>query len=370
MQSNEKLYVRTAEGTNTLCRTTASGEITQMWTVVKLRGDRGEYYPRKVKDMDTDQYVFRKVITAQGYARLNNWIGLTFASPPELQVGEKFVGNPYFEREGASVKRVVVRRIGVARNAAGSLSATDLTLTYDLDDYLIGELWERWQPFKITDRPKPWGRIIGDPARASVKESEKVIACPGGIYLLVDLASVEVIKLWSQHLQRQKFAERNAVSICERNILKRYVGASYCSDDGSIGISHWSQPDRSIKQIETIARGIQEGKLVSDVDGSKIAIESVSESLDAKEAEEALAGEGEDAPYIEPSDDEEPAKETPAKIKEDIRKKWRGATQEQRDKALRIAGFNQATEASKCNDTERLNKFRLALSVQVDGLAS
>ena len=333
-----------------MCKQTEDGEITQMHTKVQLRGDRGEFYPRSMKDFEKDMWVKRKVITAQGYARLNTWIGVTFSSPPNINIGESSVGNPYIERMGASVQRVTVRRVGIARNAAGSLSAIDLTVTYDLDDYLIGEVWAKWQPQRKQNACAAWGRVLGDPTNANVQENEKMIECPGGIYLVVDLSKKEVLELWSAHLQRQKFAERNAVSICERNILKRFVGASYCEDNGCIDIVHWSQPDRNIQQMEQIAGRIQRGEV--KVDGMDVQAESYTETVDSEEVAAALYGEGEDAPEFSNAEEEEPIGDVVA----EMRKAWSGAPQDKRSKALAAVGLKSPAELKGCQNRETMRK--------------
>lgn len=319
-----------------------------MHTRVVLRSDRNEYYPRGMRDPEEKRYVTRKVITAQGYARINTFMGVTFSSPSTIQIGDKVMGNPYTERDGASVQRVTVRRVGIARSAAGSLSAIDLTVTYDLDDYFIGEVWSKWQPGRNDSKPSSWGKVFGSPDAAKPESHEKLIPCPGGIYLLVNLHSKEVIELWSAHLQRQKFAERNAVSICERNIMKRFVGVSYAADDGTVNVVHWSQPDRNLRQFDEISERIQRGE--ARIEGLDVQVQKFSESVDAEEARAALHGEGEDAPEVE---DYEP-KISIGILMDEVRSSWTQANEQRRMEVLSRLGLKSPGEIRNIQDIGKL----------------
>lgn len=327
-----------------------------MHTKVTLRADRNEFYIRSAKDPEGG-WVKRKVITAQGYARLNNWLGVTFASPPTQQIGERVVGNPYLERDGSSVLRVTVRRIGIGRTAAGSLTAVDLTVTYDLDDYLIGEIWSAWQPTRRNPKAKSWGKLFGGLKGVSSEASQKVIECPGGVFLVVDLNDSEVLSLWSAHLQRQKFAERNAVSICERNILKRFVGAAYANDDCTVDVVHWSQPDRNVKQWDEIARRVQAGE--ARIEGMDVQVQQSAEIVSSEDAVEALHGEGEESPeFAEAEEDGELSLEETISV---ARHLWGDANKQQRDAALKAAGFNAAKDVMSCGDKAKVTSLVEAL---------
>lgn len=243
----------------------------------------------------------RKAITAMGFQKLNTWLGFSFSSPPTLWSGSEEVGNPHIERTGNTANRVSVRRVGVGRNAAGVLMAVDLTLTYDLDDYAASELYDAWRPGYNEKKPAPWGRIVGDPEGVEVQPHEKIVSCPGGVYLIVDLTAQKPMQLWSQLMQRQKFAERMAVSICERNILKKVLGTAYASEDATVSVVHWSSPDRSRANMQRIFDKIHQGEV--QIEGEDVQVEAMSEVVDHEEAKAVLAGEGEDAPDHHEEDD-------------------------------------------------------------------
>jgi len=272
-----------------------------MKSAVLLRAERQEYYPQRFRD-ENGNYVARKTITAQGFQRLNNWIGVSFSSPDTLQVGDKIVGNPHIEKTGMTTNRVTTRRIGVGRNSAGVLMAVDITVTYDLDDYAASEIFSAWTPGFKDKQPQPWGRIVSDPTMDKLKPTEKVVACPGGIYLVVDLTNPKVIGLYKQMMERQKFADRNALSICDRNILKKFVGTAFADSEGYVNVVHWSQPDRTRDQMKRIFEKIQKGEV--NIDGEDVQAEKVVEAVDYEEAVAVLAGEGEDAPVDSQEDDQ------------------------------------------------------------------
>lgn len=328
-----------------------------MHTKVVLRADRNEYYIRSAKDPEGN-WVKRKVITAQGFARLNNWMSVTMISPPTQQIGTQVVGNPYLERDGKSVLRVTARRIGIARTAAGSLTATDLTVTYDLDDYLIGEVWSSWQPSRRSPKPKKWGRVAGDKESASPEATEKLIECPGGVYLVVDLTDSEVLSLWSAHLQRQKFAERNAISICERNILKRYIGTAYANEDGSVNLVHWSQPDRTLKQYEHVAERVARGE--AKIEGMEVTIEKDAESISHEEATEALHGDDEagHAADVEGAD-------TVEEMRSVARNLWREVEPEKRLEILEAMDFETPKAILDCQDRGKMAELVALLEAEL-----
>jgi len=360
MMDTPKITVVTGEDDGgkvlTLCRLTSDGTIQQMRTRLVLRSDRGEYYPMKARD-ESGNDVYRKVITAQAFSRINNLLGVVFSSPPTIQIGKDVFGNPHFSRDGASVQRVTVRRVGFGRNITGNLVFSDLTLTLDLDDYLATEVWDAWKPWRAADKPKPWGRVSGTKF-PDLKPTEKEIACPGGIYLAVNLLDQKVISLWSQHMQRQKFAERNAVSICERNILKRFLGQSYAGPDGSVVVTHWSQPDRNRHTMESIIERIQRGEVT--IEGESVKKEESSEVVDIHEAKAALSGEGEDAP--EPEDGDDPVAGIEADVRKQLNDLWKKASKDKRAAALSENGFKSAAEVAKCSDDMTIGKVVKSLA--------
>ena len=271
-----------------------------MLTRVRLRSESGEYYPQRFRN-ENNEYVARKTITALGFQRLNSWMGVSFSSPDTLQIGSETVGNPHIERTGKTINRVTTRRIGVGRNAAGVLMAMDLTVTYDLDDYAGSEFFDAWKPGYKDKAPQHWGRIAGDPKAQKIEGHERIVELPGEIYLIVDLNNGKVQGLYSQLMQRQKFAERNAVSICERNILKKFCGTAFADDEGFVNLVHWSQPDRTRDQMKRIFDRVQRGEL--KVDGEEFQLDKGVESIEYEEAGAVLAGEGEDAPTIPVEED-------------------------------------------------------------------
>lgn len=275
--------------------------MTQMFSKVMLRSEKGEYYPQRFRNEDGN-YVARKTITALGFQKLNNWMGVSFSSPDTLQIGSETVGNPHIERTGKTINRVATRRIGIGRNAAGVLMAMDLTVTYDLDDYAGSEIFDAWKPGYNQKQPQPWGRIVGDPKSQKIEGHERIVELPGEIYLIVDLTNGKVQGLYSQLMQRQKFAERNAVSICERNILKKFVGTAFADDEGYVNLVHWSQPDRTRDQMKRIFDKVQKGEV--KIEGEDVQLERGMELVEYEEAGAILAGEGEDAPVSDQSDDE------------------------------------------------------------------
>ena len=272
-----------------MIKATPDGVIQKVMTKVPLRADRDETWEMDTWDAKMRTRGKKTAITAPGYHRLNQFANVSLITPDTL-VNERgdVVSNPYFERAGLDLRAVVIRKIGVGRAVAtGQPMRVDYTLRYDLHMYFMQDVWAKWSPRKADAAVKSWGqalRIVPDEIQ---KDPTKLILDgPAGLFLIVDLTNKEVLGLFHEHLSRQKFAERNAQTICERNIIKRFVASVVPDPDGKVAIVSWTKGGLD---LHTVTEKAKAG--ADDVGEGEAETATVAETVSDPEAiDEALQG--------------------------------------------------------------------------------
>lgn len=295
-----------------IVKVSPNGAIRNALTQVRLTKENGEVWSLRQYDYATRQYVEKKSITAAGYHKLNVFMGVTFYQPEKIVAEDgTFTSNPHFHRNASGeIIYVKVRCIGLGRNAIGNLVAQDLTLNYNLSTYFAQDIFSRWTG-KKDEATKDWGKLV-PAALAKPTPDELPIPIAGGAVLLVKLSHRDVFLAIGEHLNRQKFAERNAITICQRNILKRFVGAQVLSDSGVVPVVGWVQPDRDFVEVGKKIAEANDGRII--VDDQPIEVERVQESVETKEdADEALGGEydEESPPFIDGEVEDDSAASAP-----------------------------------------------------------
>lgn len=262
----EKLAIvtdKTPQGvpTTTLVKITRDGAIENALTKVQLKPE--EYYSQKIQDGDK-KYQTKKAINANGYNRINRWLGVTFLCPDTIlsDTGVK-LPNPYVEREKGEVIRVRVRRVGVGRSVTGDLQIIDLICVYDVNLYFCSDVYNR---FKFSEGK--WGKL----SAREPKESEAfVLKLPvGDMHLAMDLNDPTVQGLVREYIDRQKFAERNAITICQRNILNQFLGTRYADHDGCVTFTHWPKSSLTPEDLEFVRMQLNEGRQVVTLGGQVV----------------------------------------------------------------------------------------------------
>ncbi len=310
------------QGVKSMVKRTPSGFVHSTMARVPLSVQRDEIYLMNRYNPSTREYETKNVITAAGYHKLNQFAGVSFISPDTLTNDDgTIVGNPYSHASGDAtskkeVQYVRVRRVGIGRNAQGNWVAIDLTVTYDLTLYFAQDMWAAWQGKKSSPSSAKWGSLYSTenvPHEVRTNPQLRIIDCPGGVSLAVDLNARPVVALFQEHINRQKFAERNAVTICERNILKKFFATSRVGTDMTVPVISWPQVDLDLQQIDNITRAVSRGSAV--IDGEEVIVESAVIEADQDEAEAALAGEYDEDQASDSDDDDLPASVTGTKTK-------------------------------------------------------
>lgn len=222
---------------------------------VVLRADFGDIYVRVkgnkiLKPIKANMTLFERMghlykmrksddnlpITYEGYKYLNQVASINILSPQSVIVDGREQPNPHIERNDSNmVESVWIRKIGLGFSPAGILTAIDKTLFYNIYTYFIQSIQSKmkmveWKSGKPTEKKRyPNAAELGVKDEKPEKDGRWLFlatAPPLGIWInFEDPAIVECI---NEHTQRQKFADRIAQTILERNIYK---------DHPAIGIS-------------------------------------------------------------------------------------------------------------------------------------
>lgn len=177
------------------------------------------------------------LITSDGYTILNKVASISLATPRSVIVDGKEYPNPYVERNPRTklIESVNIRKIGIGFSPVGNVTVIDKTLSYNLYSYLI-------QSFQAKMKRQARGEEKGAQKKASVPcafvglETEKVsfegkwvwfeTLSPLGIW--VNYEDEAILDCFEENIQRQRFGERIATRIVERNIFKSHpaIGVS------------------------------------------------------------------------------------------------------------------------------------------------
>ena len=152
--------------------------------------------------------------------------------------------------------------------------------------------------------PSPdWGKILNE--RAADKYLDKhdtwaSVPIAPGICLVFDATHEVVRKLYREHAEREKFPDRFATTVCERNIFKKHFGFSTVPADGKVEIACWQQPEFDFEALQDriVTRN---GKII--VDGEEVMVE-VAEEVATEEDLDAVVNDENDSAAGLPQHDE------------------------------------------------------------------
>jgi len=275
---------------------TKDGAIRNILAKVPMSREQGDLYKAGSKQDANGRWVDNERMTAAGYLKCNNYMGVNFRFPDVIRDDDgRTVSNPhYYRHEDRSILAIRARCIGVGRNHLGNYVARDITLMFDLETYFAQDLWSKWQGRGKDSQTAEWGKIFASEQEARTSrafESMKVYRIPGGLWMAVNLGNREVIGLIGEHVNRQKFAERNVQTICIRNLLKFFLGGrTMANPDGTVPVVSWQQPDRDWQEIGAQFDQAEQGKVT--IDGQDVMVSAENETIgDKPEHIEEFAGE-------------------------------------------------------------------------------
>ena len=378
-----------APPTLAICRFTSAGTLRAVNVPMKISAAKGETFALKTKV--GDQWVEQHSLTAVAYDRLNTVAGVSFFTHPERLVDNegKPRPNPWIEQDAnGAIHFVRVALVGLGRSATGNLVGHALSVTYDLRTYLAQDLWSKWQGKKGYDggrggqakaavASKDWGVITPPDATSSGSPKHTIpFYIPAGIKLWCDYSHPEVQAIIGEHINRQKFAERNSITICRRNILKKFLGVSRLGADMTVNVTGYVSEDRDLVRMSQAVAASQSGEIVVDAEQINVVREDMG-VVSEDEVDASLAGEADQDGWIpagsEPPDEfvddtgtapsaPAPATEDPAKA--EARAKIRKIVEALGDAAWNVLGgmgYETMNEVAALQSIDTLKEIVAAL---------
>lgn len=246
---------------------TALAKPTNGDTKIALRADFGEVYIKVSKDgqimrpirsqiglfekaghfyglpgkwnPETKQMEKKHAIAYPGYVHLNKVASVSILTPPTVVRDGVEQPNPYVERnpKTRAIDSVIVRKIGIGYSPAGNIVAIDKTLYFNPYTYFIQSIqakmskkkWDKEKKEKSEDSANPNAAVVGIESEKPDRPGSWVffpVESPLGLW--VNYEDPAIIDCLEEHTQRQRFGDRIAQTIVERNILK---------DHPAIGVS-------------------------------------------------------------------------------------------------------------------------------------
>jgi hypothetical protein len=228
-----------------------------------LKDKRGHFYTVKGKT----------AISSQGYRHVNKVASISIVTPTHVVVDGNKMPNPMIERSGMTkfVEAVAIRKIGIGFSPIGNLVVIDKTLFYNVHTYLIQSLQAKMK----KDTRKNKCAVLGtqDDKPKEPKDAKWIffeMTETGGIKLGIwaNYADALIVDVIEEHTQRQKFGDRIAQSIVERNILRDHPAIAVSQVDvdqrtgqAQVDVYGWRNemgPEDFQQVLQQAERGAQE----------------------------------------------------------------------------------------------------------------
>ncbi len=234
MQSKDKSLVKSEKGKakkvelvadfgTVYIKQTSDGQIMRpIRATMSLFKKMGHFYNMKGDDF---------AVTKAGYIHLNKVASVSIVTPPKVIVDGIEQHNPHIERNPRTklTESVFIRKMGIGFGPMGNIVVIDKTLSYNIYAYFIESIQSKMKKVKWKDNQPTDERIHPNCGMRGVKSSKPEdkgrwafyeTAAPLGIWVNYD--DPIIIACLNEHTQRQRFGDRIAQSIVERNILKSH----------------------------------------------------------------------------------------------------------------------------------------------------
>jgi len=243
-----------------------------------------------------DHAVFKFIVTAAGYVHLNKVPGISILTPQQIVVDGQVRSNPHIERNPRTkaIENVNIRKLGIGYSPAGNVVVVDKTLFYNVYTYFI-------QSIQAKMKRKKWGKdekAFPNAAKYGIEQERPkgegrwaFFATEPPLGLWVNYDDDAIIDCLEEHTQRQRFGDRIAQKIVERNIFKDHpaIGISQVKgiDGGAKGwlasatVYGWRN-EMKPKDMTDIVKQTEEGAATAEFDIR-------AETLDGTEPEEERA---------------------------------------------------------------------------------
>jgi hypothetical protein len=195
-------------------------------------------------------------ITAAGYTHLNKVAGISLLTPAWVIVDGIRQHNPYVERDKQTraIQSVTIHKMGIGFSPIGSIVVVDKTLFYNTYTYFIQSVQAKmkrtkWAPNQEEDAPKEkaspncavYGQADENPKTMNPPRDGRWAFFPTEppLGLWVNYDDPAILECLDEHTQRQRFGDRIAQRIVERNIMKDHpaigIGQVYTKKTTAMG---------------------------------------------------------------------------------------------------------------------------------------
>lgn len=265
-------------------------------------------------------------ISAPGYIYLNKTASISIVTPPTVSVSGINQPNPYIERNRKTkmIETVSVRKIGIGYSPLGNITIIDRTLFYNIYTYLIQSIQAKMSKKVWDNKARKYSDELLYPNAAKIgtrmsrpKASETAAwafyetASPLGIWVnYLDPAMQDCL---DEHTQRQKFGDRMAQTIVQRNILADHPAIGIRTVDyipnqdrekkkeGKAVVTVYGyKHDLMPEDLDSIQEQAQRGAGTINVEAKEI------KEVPVEEEKDALEHETEDEIKPQPGEDEPP----------------------------------------------------------------
>lgn len=267
-------------------------------------------------------------ISHPGYLLLNKVASINLVTPQKVMVDERERPNPFIERNPKTklIETVNIRKIGVGFSTVGNVVVVDKTLLYNIYAYFIESVqakmkkvvWEHGKPTK--KKLYPDCAIIGTEAEKPDKPGRWAFfetVSPLGLWM--NYEDPAIIDCLNEHTQRQRFGDRIAQTIVERNILKTHpaIGISKVQPQqgGTAGKNrafvtvYGYRHEFGPVQIDEILAQAEAGSKTLDIKAEVIEVEKEEEAQAIEEVEKDEKAAGSKGKGKSPGEMEEPPEE-------------------------------------------------------------
>jgi hypothetical protein len=182
-------------------------------------------------------------IASQGYIHLNKVASVSIVTPQSVVVDGRPCPNPHIERDPKTkaILSVNIRKMGIGLSPAGNIVVIDKTLFYNVYTYLIQSIQAKMKRVKYENGKKTDKKEHPDCAIYGVADQKPnkpgswhFLPTEGELGIWINYEDQAIIDCLEEHTQRQRFGDRIAQKIVERNILK---------DHPAIGIAQVYVPE-------------------------------------------------------------------------------------------------------------------------------
>ena len=253
----------------------------------------------------------KAVITVSGYNKLNQFASLNILTPTSCIVDGREQSNPYIERNPQTkvIQTIAIRKVAFGYSPIGNMTVVDKTLFFNIFTYFLQDLQAKikkypacgclglkdTKPTKIIYTLQEW-KTTSDGKKYPVDGQKKEVSVmdkpmafysieePVGIW--VDISHPEIQDAFNSHTQRQKFGDRHAQSIVERNCLKTHpaiasstVIVDKATGTASVEVFGW-QHKKTFQDLNEMAQEVSNGTSEVEIATYEEAQEVEAETID------------------------------------------------------------------------------------------